>query len=141
MSYAIIIGASVLAFLSAYIFFKLGENTGSEHIVLQLLMISMIVGSVSVLGGAVFKDTNCHLVAVNSTTTNDVIDYEYGQFCYDEPTPQSNSFIRLTSYFYRLFMTYVIVYFIYRVLIAFGVLDKMYAYIKSKTNGYKKYKK
>jgi len=134
MTWPIIIGSLGLAFLSAYIFFKLGENGKSEHFILQLLMIAFIIGSVSTLGGAVYKGTNCHLIPTNATNTNNQITYTYDEVCYSEPVANSDSFVQLTSYYYQFFTTYLILYFIYRVLLTFGYIDK----IKTKLNGYKK---
>lgn len=127
---ATIIGAGIVAFISAYMFFKLGENTGKEHIVLQLLIFSILVGSVVVIGGATFKATNCDMVQTNTTTqeitsssnqTDSITYHNYEYQCQEEPFGISDTFLKLTQWFYRLSLTYLIIYFIYKVLLAIGV--------------------
>lgn len=118
---ATILGAGILAFLSVYMFFKLGENTGKEHIVLQLLLLAMIISSVLVVGAASFKATNCDYVIANATDDGTTMTYAHEYQCQDEPFGISETFLKVTQWFYRLFMIYLIIYFIYKVLIAIGV--------------------
>jgi len=118
---ATIIGAGIVALLAAYMFFKLGENTGKEHIILQLLMFSILIGAVVVIGGASFKATNCDLLIVNATDTGETITYQHEYVCQDEPFGISETFLKVTQWFYRLTMTYLILYLIYKTLLVIGV--------------------
>lgn len=113
-----IIGAAVLGFLAIYMFFKLGKNTGKEHIALQLLLLSIFIGSIVVLGGAVYKSSNCDLLINSSTINGTTTNYEYSYICQDEPVGISDTFLKLTQWFYRLMTLYLILYFIYKVLLA-----------------------
>lgn len=126
MTTVILLGALGLTFISAYMFFKFGENTGNEHFVLQLLLVAMIVGGIAIAGAAGYNAANCQTMAVNSTVAGGVTTYGYDTVCNTSPVGVSDTFVRYTSYYYRIFMTYVIVYFIYRVLVAWGKLPDVF---------------
>jgi|SRR6056297_52575 len=118
---ATILGAGILGFICVYMFFKLSETTGNEHIVLQLLLLSILIGCVSVIGGATFKSTNCDFVTTNSTINGTVTTYDYDYICQDTPFGISNTFIKLTTWFYRLMITYLLGYFIYKLFLYMGI--------------------
>ena len=116
-----IIVSGILAFIAAYMFFKLGENTGKEHVFYQLLLFSIIMASVLTLGGATFRASNCDLIPVNSTLVGDVTSYKYDYVCQEDPIPISNTFLKVTQWFWRLSLTYIIVYIVYKLMLAMGV--------------------
>lgn len=116
MAGVVIIGAvlGILA-LFTYWFFKLGENTGDEHIILQLLLMGLFIAGLSVLGGAVINAANC-------------VDYYNGSeltvVCLDEPTGTSETFMEFVNWTVRLMQLYLVIYIVYRVLLYWGKLPK-----------------
>lgn len=119
MGFELIVGAGIIAGICIYMFFKLGENTGNEHIVYQLLLLSLVIGSVIIIGGATLKESTCDLVPVNTTSIGDSVVYQFDEIC-REPTSTENTFFKLTQWFFRLSMSYIILYLIYRTLMAIG---------------------
>ena len=104
-----------------YPYFKLSDNTGNEHIALQLLILAILISSISVIGGASFKATNCDFVTTNSTINGTITNYEYGYVCQDTPLGISNTFLKVTTWFYRLMISYLILYFIYKLFMYLGI--------------------
>jgi len=118
---ATIIGAGIMAFIAVYMFFKLGENTGQEHIFYQLLLLGIIMFSILTLGGATFRASNCDLIPTNSTLSGNTTIYEYDYICQETPAPISLTFLKVTQWFWRLSLTYIILYFINKTLLYMGV--------------------
>jgi branched-subunit amino acid transport protein len=73
MSLAIIVGAGLVAFISAYMMLKLGDRASFEgfnqHYGLQIILFALIVLSLFMIGKAVLDSgNNCNLVLTNEST-------------------------------------------------------------------------
>ena len=120
-SFTLVIAGGLLACLSSYIFFKLGENTGSQHFILQLLMISMITAGVSILGVAALDSTKeCEWLMNETVEEGNQTSYEYNYQCLSEPSGVGETFQLTTTWFYRIFVLYMFFYIIFAVLDYFG---------------------
>lgn len=124
-SLVIVLASACLAFLATYMFFKLGENTGSQHFILQLLMIAIIISSVSIMGVAgLDASRECSWQTSYIETMGGDQELQYDYVCLDEPSNVAETFLYVTTWFYRLFILYMFFYILFAVLGYFGKLPK-----------------
>jgi len=125
MGYELIVATLGLAALFSYMFFKFGENTGSEHVVFQIILFGLITACIAILGSASFEATNCDFIPVNSTTTGSTVSYDFDRVCATTPNPGSQTFLEFSVWAVRLFNLYLVFYILFRILSAFGKLPKV----------------
>jgi len=112
----VLVGSIAIAFLLAYMLFKLGDREGKEHFLLQLLLLFMIMGCVLIAGKAVSDETDyCAWNMMNSTINSNVTSYSWEYECSDNTNNTNLTFFNLTLWFVRLLALYIMVYFIYSV--------------------------
>lgn len=114
MSLALTLGLVGCAFL----FLHFAFNLEKEHFLLKLLLLSFFAVTILILPNAAVSE-DCNVVLANSTaTTNNTTNttqtnYEYTTAC---TTIQSNapiSFIKITTWFFRIFFSYSLLFLIW----------------------------
>ena len=110
-----------------FLFFKLGSNEQGEekHYFLQLLLLFFILGVVVLLGkvGLDYKNPCAWLVA-NDTTLGNTTSYQYTYQCGTETNTTANTFYNLTVWIMRIVATYTCLYFLWELLVFFGIIGK-----------------
>lgn len=124
MSLALVISAGVMAFVSAYIMFKISErnreaeNQGvqlgiNSHNALQILFFFMVIASLVLLGRAgMDSGTSCSWLVNETTIVNNVTSYDYANECVDNSNSSNSWIYRLPLYLAYLSGLYLIVYFL-----------------------------
>lgn len=105
MSLELIVGLGTIAFLFLYFAFKLEDN----HFIFKLLLIFFFCVSILVMPQAVIKE-NCQVEIANITVTGENSTLEYSTFCIEPQGNAPTSFLRITTWFLRIFLTYCFIY-------------------------------
>jgi hypothetical protein len=115
----LIIGSIGLIAIMAYLM------VNSETWVLKLLLLGLIIGGVSFLGAAGFQGDNCGFETMNATTSSrDTVDYNYARYCAENPSPQSETWLKYTGWVSRLLLLYIVGSMLYQLLEALNKLPK-----------------
>lgn len=110
-----------------FLFFKLGNNDKDEqkHYLLQLLLLFFILSIVVLIGkvGLDYKNPCAWLVA-NDTVSGNTTSYTYTYECGVESNTTAEKFYNLTVWVMRIVATYVCLYFLWELLVFFGLIGK-----------------
>lgn len=127
----LLVAAIVFACILVYMFFKLKEsdNDGEGDVgsaVIRLLIISLLVGSILVIGKVALDDyNNCAWLVSNSTVSGSVTSYGYDYTCSVNSNNTAQIFYQVLLWFARFIGIYL---FFYIVIAAYkaisGVLGK-----------------
>ena len=124
MSLALVISAGVMAFVSAYIMFKISERNReaekqgvklgiNSHNALQILFFFMIVASLVLLGRAgMDSSVQCEFLLMNNTVSGTLTSFEYDYVCQDNYNSSYRWMYMLPLYLAYLSGLYLIVYFL-----------------------------
>lgn len=109
-------------------FLKLGnkeDNEGSNHFLLQLLVLGFILLFVLLVGKvAVDNDETCAWNVANTTTTANVTVYAHSYDCVPGTKNTTYLFYRTVLWFVRLVALYIVFYFFYEVFMFFDKKKK-----------------
>ena len=113
MALSLIIGLGILAFLFLYFAFHLD----GDHFLLKLLLIFFFCATIFLLPNASVNDT-CGPVLANETTGSgpqeNVTFKAYTEFCTPgDATATELNFLRIVSWFFRIFVMYFSLYLFY----------------------------
>jgi len=121
-----LVGLGIASFLLILLFFKLGEirQSGSNHFLLQLLVLGFILGTFILIGKATIDAENsefCSWNVVNSTEVDiNTSTYGYDYQCHTNTSSTGVTFYKMITWFVRVVATYIVLYFIYEILNYFG---------------------
>lgn len=123
---AVILGMSLVGFLSLYFSFKLRDvqsesMTGeapNKHFLLQLIFIFLFLSSMLFVANAVYKadSTVCDVVVANQTIVNVTQYNNYDLQCFSTDSVQGEGFYKAVLWIFRLSLAYIFFYFVYEVL-------------------------
>ena len=121
MTYGVLAGVGIALFLLIYMFFKFNrfsdEKQGSNHFLLQLLILFFILAGFLLLAKAtVDVSNNCEQELVNSTVVGDTSVYNYDIVCNESPYNTSSIFYKVILWFVRIISFYIFIYIAYEVL-------------------------
>lgn len=122
MSLTLIIGIGIVAIILIYLSVVLDK----EHSLVKLLLILTGI-TILILIPKATLDSSCSL-QINSTLENSTIanltttTHNYDTYCYNETNNTDNIFYQIFLYFFIAFWLYVFGYFIYVVLLHYGIL-------------------
>lgn len=122
MAGTVLLGAmGIVAFLLLLLFFKLGQDE-KKHYLFQILILSFVFVIIVLLGktGLDYKD-NCSWLVTNSTVSGSITSYQYGYQCSTNTSNSANIFYEVTVWIMRVTGIYMFLYFLYEILIYFGV--------------------
>jgi heme/copper-type cytochrome/quinol oxidase subunit 2 len=129
-SVTILIGASVVTFLLILLFMQMGKSskdengdkTGSNHVLLQVLLLGFILSGLVIIGKASFDDSgkNCGWLVNQSISSGNTTSYDYNYICSTDNTTTGFTFYQLTVWIMRLVGIYIFCYLVYVVLTYFG---------------------
>lgn len=144
-STGVLIGASVSAALSLYLFFKLLEvsrtsTTNAEGIVesgqkrqdiittfFSLVAFSMFVLSLFLVSRAALDDSNyCYVNIANDTTSGSFTSYSYNRQCFTNTSSAADGFVTLTNWFMILCSIFLLI----------AMIWNLFLYVKSFFNNY-----
>lgn len=107
----LLISLIAVAVVLLVIAFKLED----KHTVIKVLALFFAVYCVLLIGKNAVTNSQICSIEINSTnTTGNITTYEYGRYCFqDDNYNTSNTFYKLTLWFFRLLIVYLIGFFIY----------------------------
>ena len=106
----LVAASGAFGLLVLYFCFRLGD----DHILLKILLIFFFLASATVLSKAA-NDPNCSYI-LNTTSTNtttNITTYNYAPLCLPPQSTTGTTFIKITTWLWRTFVAYILLYFIY----------------------------
>lgn len=105
------------------LFFKLNSTEDNKHFLLQLLLLGFVLVIVVLIGKAAldYKD-DCSWVVANSTTSGGYDIYNYNYQCHTNDKTTADTFYKITLWIMRIVAIYIFLYFVYEVLVSFGLI-------------------
>jgi len=120
MSYTLLIGIALVMGLLMILLFKLRSSEspdGSNHFLLQILILFFIVGGIILMAKATLDVQDpCSWNVINSTTSSLTTSYAYEYQCSPNTHNTSLLFFKSVIWFAGLMMLYIVLFFIYQVL-------------------------
>lgn len=114
MTYAIIAAGGIIAFVCAYILFKIKDSDNPAVSSLQPLFFFMVMASFIIIGSASYQSTEQCVYLVNeSVTVGSTSTYTYDYQCQTVAENAGSWSYRLPLWFGYLGSGYVIIYFLY----------------------------
>lgn len=123
---AVIVGIGLVAFLAAYMLFKLRSSSeesfsgpgGNKHFLLQLVFLFLFLSSLTFLANAVYK-VDSQVCAINEYNEivhahNTSMHYDYE--CFNTNSTQGESFYKAVLWIVRIIYVYIFLYFVWEAL-------------------------
>ena len=121
MTLTALIGIGITSFLLLYFSFSLDKK---EHWLLQLLVSFFVLGLLVIAGKVALDDKDtCDIVKLNQTVVDNTTTYNYGEFCVENTHNSTLHYYKTIVWFFRCYVGYILMYFLYRVWIRKKLLD------------------
>lgn len=119
---SIIIAIGALTFLFAYLFISMGRDS-KEHFIFQVLLFFFILAGVFLMGKAAYDNPDSCEWLLNSTVTSGNTTTYFNEYhCAESPQGTSTTTLKLTTWFFRVSVIYIFIYFVYKVLEWMGII-------------------
>jgi len=105
---SIVVGIGIVSFMIIYF----STTIDDSHKWMKLLGMFFGLAMLILIPFSLLNvQTNCEAVVSNATFVNSTFThYDYQSFCHTQELQSINTFYKLTTWFYRLFIAYVIIY-------------------------------
>lgn len=106
---AVVVGVASVCFLMMWFMQQLPEE---KHFLFKLLLIFFIMACMMLIPKTLIDNkTVCETIVANSTQLSaNAVQYNYDRFCFERDENTAESFYRTTTWLYRLFIGYTIVF-------------------------------
>lgn len=113
MMLTLVIGMGIIAGILFYVSFSLEK----KHFLLQLLCIIFALLSLNIMTATMVESrSECTTELSNTTIIGNVTDYQYSQVCQTRELQSPVTLFKVMTWFLRLFLTYVVIYFFIEVI-------------------------
>lgn len=120
MSFSVIIGIGIVAFIISYIFFKTDDyDSFRGNVALKILLLGVLLSLFVLVGKATYdSNTVCELVVTNQTVSGSETSFNYESFCYESvSTNTAELFYISTLWIVRLLGSALIIWLFYQIFV------------------------
>jgi len=111
LTLSLIVGIGIAAFILVFWVFQFDRK---EHFLLQLLTSLFFISLLVLLGkAAIDQNEVCDIVVNQTIDDGSAVTYDYDRVCFEKGSNTGTTFFKTTVWFQRIFITYIIFYFIY----------------------------